>query len=704
VKLCIPIEVRPEGGMYTFIGNLKAWLTRRGIAHTSNIDDEYDVLFANSWATPCTLIRRVKRARPDLRVVHRIDGSAVDYGGNPEADRAQARVNLLADVTIFQSAYSRYSTTQKVKVIAADGPIIHNPVDLELFRPEGSRLVLPAVASLRIACVAWSLNRNKGTWLIDQLADAHPECLFVLCGRFAGSSHRPNVIQLGHLGRLELATALRSCDAFVNLSENDPCPNVVLEAMASGLPILFRDSGGVSELAGEAGLAIEAATFRHGLESLIAHRPQLAAAARRRAETHFAPDVIFPQYLAAIDSSSRRPLPSPLAVMKLARAGYPVLPRARTASELVGALQRRSPAMVRRAVRSSSERPRIGWVTYDAFPRRKRRFSQLDSFTGMRAGNVGRWLNANAASLTHELYNPDRRYAVVVFQKMMHRECQAEAEKIRAYGGKVVFDANVNYYEVWGDYFIPGTQPTAEQQRDAQWMTQFADWVVADSSYLQSVIRRITDRVSWIPDNVNLDIYGGERVHAQRTSLQLVWSGIGKKAAHLLLIADVLASLPNLELVLVVDEPPPCLPDLERALSCRVVRFSDRKYASTLQQADVIISPKRLENAYEIGHTEYKITLGMAAGLPAVASPQHSYIEAISYAGGGVIARTEAEWRDALMKLSTDVALRADLGHRARRTVSERYSTPVVASMYGALLEEIAGVAALRAASVSSTS
>jgi hypothetical protein len=43
---------------------------------------------------------------------------------------------------------------------------------------------------------------------------------------------------------------------------------------------------------------------------------------------------------------------------------------------------------------------------------------------------------------------------------------QAEAERIRASGGRVVFDANVNYYEVWGEY-APRTKPTAEQRSDA---------------------------------------------------------------------------------------------------------------------------------------------------------------------------------------------------------------------------------------------
>jgi glycosyltransferase involved in cell wall biosynthesis len=105
-----------------------------------------------------------------------------------------------------------------------------------------------------------------------------------------------------------------------------------------------------------------------------------------------------------------------------------------------------------------------------------------------------------------------------------------------------------------------------------------------------------------------------------------------------------------------------------------------------------------------MGHTEYKITLGMAIGLPAVASPQQSYVEAISYAGGGLIARDDAEWRGALERLTTDLAFRVELGQQARRTVLERYSTPVVAGMYGALLEELAGVAASRGATVSSVS
>jgi glycosyltransferase involved in cell wall biosynthesis len=671
--------------MYTFVRNFVAWLDGRGIEHTRHADDDYDVLFVNSWVVPLKVVARVKRTRPGVRVAHRVDGAAVDYGSDPAGDRVQARVNLYADVTIFQSQYSRFSTREKFPVVANDGPVIYNPVDIAEFTPAGERLELPAGAA-RVACASWSVNPRKGTWRINELALQHPDVIFVLCGRFDAVGDHANVVRLGHLEPAVMARALRSCDVFLNLSENDPCPNVVLEALASGLPVLFYDSGGVRELVGDCGLAIDVDTFRDGLRELLSRRDRLSSTARARALAHFAPTQIFPKYWEAISASTRRALPTPLTRMRLAIAGYPVLLRVRTPQEIAAAMYRRAPSVVRGlSGRGGLPQHRVGWATYDSFPARKRRFRELDSFTGMRVGNVVNWMADECASVAHELYDPDRRYDVVVFQKVMDGRAQAEADKIRAYGGRVVFDANVNYYEDWGDYFVPATRPTEQQRRDAHNMTQRADWVVADSSYLRSIIEPLNPRVTWIPDNVDTSRYTGVREHGNGGPLRLVWSGVGKKAAHLLEIHDVLAALRDVELVLVSDEPPDAMRVLAPAIPCRFVRFSPRKYLRVLHESDAIISPKRLVNAYEMGHTEYKITLGMAVGLPAVASAQQSYREAIEHRGGGFICQTAGEWREALERLRRP-SLRADVGARARQTVHEKYATPVVARQYLALL------------------
>jgi glycosyltransferase involved in cell wall biosynthesis len=700
-KLCIPIEYRPEGGLYTFIANLTSYLTQAGVPFTRDLDDDYDVLFTNSWVVPYEQVRRAKERKPQLRIVQRVDGAAQDYGRGIEADAAQSRVNLLADLTIFQSHYAKTATTRTFTVIHGDGPVIYNPVDLVQFtaaRPVRAR----TGGRVRIANVSWSTNRAKGTWRIDGLAAAHPEVDFVLCGRYDGIADRSNIQQFGHLDRARLADVLRSCDLFLDLTEHEACPNVVLEALASGLPILHNNSGAVPELVGGCGVPLTV-DMAEGLGSLLERREVLAVAARARAEAMFAPDVIFPQYLAAIESAVRHPIPGSADVARLVGAGYPVGPEPTvTPRSVAGAVARRARraigelvARVSTAAPGRSTRCRVGWITSDGFDGAKWRLDQLDSFTRIRPANVGGWINQQNAGIHVELYRRAERYDVVVFQKMMDARCQDEARRLQASGTKVVFDANVNYYEVWGDYFIPNTRPTEIQQRDAIAMTELADRIVADSSYLASVAAKFNPRVTWIPDVVNLDVYRGVKAHTEHRPVQLIWSGVGKKAAHLLEIVPALAKVRELELVLVSDTPPDCLAELQAVIPCRTLNFSDRAYAGALLAADVIVSPKRLVNAYEMGHTEYKIALGMAVGLPAVASPQQSYVEAIGHAGGGIIADTPDAWVAALSELAARPDRRREIGERARRTVVERYSTPVVAAQFVELFEALAGVHAL---------
>ena len=81
---------------------------------------------------------------------------------------------------------------------------------------------------------------------------------------------------------------------------NDPCPNTVLEALASGLPVLYSASGGVPELVGAdagVGLALPATfdqdltpsadAIAQGMQLVIAGAEPMAVAGRRRAVKQF---------------------------------------------------------------------------------------------------------------------------------------------------------------------------------------------------------------------------------------------------------------------------------------------------------------------------------------------------------------------------------------------------------------------------------
>src|SRR5688572_2844830 len=310
LRLCLPVSEAPQGGMSSFFRNFRRYLTSTDVWTTDDIDADYDVLLANSWVVRDGLVARAKRRLPRLRVLHRIDGSAVDYGRDAASDVYQALVNLLADVSVFQSAYGREATRRR-GVIQADGPIVHNPVDVDGFRPDGERMTFSGRTC--IAHVAFSTNTRKGAAGVFEIARRRSDLTFVMVGRYDAPPALTNVIYAGYADWKQLPAILRSCAALLTLSENETCPNVVLEALACGLPILYKASGGTPEVVGDCGMPTDVETFDTMLAAVLARQRELSTAARRRAVESFRFDVVFPRYLAAMETAVRRPLPGPRA-------------------------------------------------------------------------------------------------------------------------------------------------------------------------------------------------------------------------------------------------------------------------------------------------------------------------------------------------------------------------------------------------------
>jgi glycosyltransferase involved in cell wall biosynthesis len=61
----------------------------------------------------------------------------------------------------------------------------------------------------------------------------------------------------GHQPFQQLPEFYRQCDLMLAVPIWDPCPNVVIEAMSCGLPVLGAHSGGLPELVRDAGQLIE---------------------------------------------------------------------------------------------------------------------------------------------------------------------------------------------------------------------------------------------------------------------------------------------------------------------------------------------------------------------------------------------------------------------------------------------------------------
>lgn len=62
----------------------------------------------------------------------------------------------------------------------------------------------------------------------------------------------------------ELTNVLLGSDLYLSFSYRDPCPNVVVEAMAHGLPVVGIGSGGLPDIVGAAGVLLPTDDFEDG--------------------------------------------------------------------------------------------------------------------------------------------------------------------------------------------------------------------------------------------------------------------------------------------------------------------------------------------------------------------------------------------------------------------------------------------------------
>lgn len=355
----------------------------------------------------------------------------------------------------------------------------------------------------------------------------------------------------------------------------------------------------------------------------------------------------------------------------------------------------------------SAPRVRIGWVIGD-LPEKRPWFRRVRTDIGgislARYDWLARHINARPEfGLRHEIYAPRRRYDVLVFLKAMGARHMERLAAARRQGSRVVFDVNVNYYERDGREYYAGMLPTAQQQADAIEMSRAADAIIADSRFLESVCRRYSQRVQWVPDNVNLDqVPGYQPWRIGGKPLRLLWSGESVKLFEFLAIENVLRKFaPRIELVLVTNS----LLHLDRWYPSYRERFrslfqdvphtvipyrSIQDLFAIYAQGGVLVSPRFLDNSYNQGHTEWKITLGMACGRLALASPVPSYIDVAECSGGGIrICRTQEDWEGSLDALLSGRIDLEEEERAARSVVETHYSTAVAARAHSGFMREI---------------
>ena len=291
------------------VGNMRfAYATTRWL---TTYGDSFDIILSNGTNTWFA---------PDINVVHFVHSSWVasavhdvrlDKGLSGVYQWVYSTLNSLLERRLVGDSRTVVAVSQKVKeeLSAAGIPgekieVVHNGVDVNEFRPaaDASRAALGLPSEVVCALFAGDIrtprkNLDSVLRALTQVPDVH----LAVAGDTAGSPFPALAESLGVADRVhflgfrrDVPDLMRAADLFVFPSRYEACTLVLLEAMASGLPIITASTAGGAELVDDdCGLVLTDPEDVEGLiramEKLVSEpalRASMGRAARERALQH----------------------------------------------------------------------------------------------------------------------------------------------------------------------------------------------------------------------------------------------------------------------------------------------------------------------------------------------------------------------------------------------------------------------------------
>jgi glycosyltransferase involved in cell wall biosynthesis len=289
-----------EGGMVKF---------QRLQAFFPNRPRDFNVLYLGSSSLPAdeqAVIRLALRRRAPIL----LNQNGVAYRGwaGAKTEELNDRLRTVlrrADHVVYQSRFCKLAADEFLGGAPARWEVLHNAVDTSEFTPADEP---PPGGPVLLLAGDQTQPYRLGTAL--RTLALLPDVRLLVTGTLIEDGQAlaeqvgvaGRVLFTGRYAQRDAPSVYRRAHVLLHPKVNDPCPNVVLEALASGLPVVHSESGGTPELVGEAGVGVGSDTtwerdvppapelLAAGVEHVLARLDELRATARARAEQFdFAP-------------------------------------------------------------------------------------------------------------------------------------------------------------------------------------------------------------------------------------------------------------------------------------------------------------------------------------------------------------------------------------------------------------------------------
>lgn len=214
--------------------------------------DQYDTMLA--------FIEAISNPRKGSKLVQRLDGIWFKPDEFLSKNESIKWTYRHSNHVIFQSEFDKRMVEHHWG-LPEKYSVIHNGIDLKK-----SSVTIEGIKNLRskferifVSSASWHRQKRlkENTDLFLRLAGDDPSACFVVMGRNPDHviSH-PRVFYVGEVDHSVCLQVYSVANWMIHLAWLDHCPNVVVEALSQGCPVICSNSGGTKEIVQRNGLII----------------------------------------------------------------------------------------------------------------------------------------------------------------------------------------------------------------------------------------------------------------------------------------------------------------------------------------------------------------------------------------------------------------------------------------------------------------
>jgi len=241
------IDFNSHSGPNSFGTKLAAELEKNG--HRINKDKDPDIQLS--------FIQAAQKLAP---VIQRLDGIYFNSEQDWELlNKPIKQTYDLASGTIFQSEFNK-TLTEKYFGKKEKSIVIHNGTNLEYISkiPELNDPIINKFDSVWSCASSWRPHKRlpeNVRYFLEHSGDN--DCLIIAGNNPDYQTNHNRIFYVGNLNYPQLISLYKKSKYFIHLALMDHCPNVVVDARASGCKIICSSSGGTKEIAGDHSVIIQ---------------------------------------------------------------------------------------------------------------------------------------------------------------------------------------------------------------------------------------------------------------------------------------------------------------------------------------------------------------------------------------------------------------------------------------------------------------